>query len=41
MADAEATVYLIEEGRTQVGELCWGDERVGTQAVVVQQLGEI
>lgn len=41
MEDAEATVYLIEQSGAQVGELRWRDERVGTQAVVVQQLGKI
>lgn len=41
MADADATIYLVEQGRTQVGELAGGDERIGTQAVVGEELGQV
>lgn len=41
MADADATIYLVEQGRTQVGELAGGDERFGTQAVVGEQLSQV
>lgn len=41
MADADATIYLVEQGGTQVGELAGGDERVGGQAVVSEELSQV
>lgn len=41
MADAHTAVYLVEQGRTQVGELAGGDERVGTQAIVGEELSQV
>lgn len=41
MADADTTIYLVEQGRTQVCELAGGDERVGIQAVVGEELSEV
>lgn len=41
MKDAEATIYLIEQSGTQVGELSRRDERVRAQTVVLQQLGQV
>lgn len=41
MADADAAVDLVEQGRTQEGELCLGDVRVRVEAVVCEELGEV
>lgn len=41
MADADAAVYLVEQGGTQVGELAGGDERVGVEAVVGEELSQV
>lgn len=41
MADADATVDLVEQGGTQIGELAGGDEGVRTQAVVVEELSDV
>lgn len=41
MADADASINLVEQSRTQIGELAGGDERFGTQAVVVEELSQV
>ncbi len=41
MTDTDAAIYLVEQGRTQVGELAGGDERIGTQAIVGEELGQV
>lgn len=41
MADADTAIYLVEQGRTQVGELAGGDEWFGTQAVVGEELSQV
>lgn len=41
VADADATVYLVEQGGTQVGELAGRDERIRTQAVVGEELSQV
>ena len=41
MADADSTVYLVEQSRTQIGELAAGDECFGIQAIVGEELSEV
>lgn len=41
MADADTTIYLVEQGRTQVGELVGGYERIRIEAVVREELGQV
>lgn len=41
MADADTTIYLVEQGRTQVGELVGGYERIRTETVVREELGQV
>ena len=41
MADADTTIYLVEQGRTQVGELAGGDGWFRTQTIVVEELSQI
>lgn len=41
MADADTAIYLVEQGRTQVGELGGGNGRFRIQAVVGEELGQI
>lgn len=41
MADADAAVYLVEQGGAQVGELGGGNERVRVQAIVGEELSQI
>lgn len=41
VADADAAVNLVEQGRAQVGELAGRDAGVWTQAIVVEELGQI
>lgn len=41
MADADTTIYLVEQGRTQVGELDGGYDRIRIEAVVKEELGQV
>lgn len=41
MADADTAIYLVEQGRTEVGELTGGDERFGIQTVVGEELSQV
>lgn len=41
VVDADAAVNLVEQGRAQVGELAGRDVGVWTQAIVVEELGQI
>lgn len=41
MADADAAINLVEQSRTQIGELAGRDERFGTQAVVGEELSQV
>lgn len=41
MADADTAIYLVEQGRTQVGELGGGNERFRIQAIVGEELSQI
>lgn len=41
MADADTAIYLVEQGRTQIGELAGGDGRVRIQAVVGEELSQV
>lgn len=41
MEDADPPVYLVEQGGTQIRKLVGGDERVGIEAVVGEELSEV
>lgn len=41
MEDADPPVYLVEQGGTQIRKLAGGDERVGIEAVVGEELSEV
>lgn len=41
MADADTAIYLVEQGRTQVGELGGGNEWFWIQAIVGEELSQI
>lgn len=41
MADTDATIYLVEQGRAQIGELAGGDEWFSIQAIVGEELGDV
>lgn len=41
VADADAAVNLVEQRRAQVGELVGGDEGVGPDAVVSEELRQV
>lgn len=41
MADADTTIYLVEQGGTQIGELAGGDGRFRIQAVVAEELSQV
>lgn len=41
MADADTAIYLVEQSRTQVGELAGGDGQLRIQAVVGEELSQV
>lgn len=41
MAYADTTIYLVEQGRTQVDKLAGGDRSIGIQAVVAEELSQV